>query len=155
MEHSSLSPFLEDVLSHGDIVGEGIPLLGESLRLVANRSAKHVPATGYQELAKEFEVVRKLGIGSYAIVYHVREVLHCSPPSEDDHIYPGGRLELDDPSPAPRSPRSVTEYGREYAIKLLSKADLDEEELVLQLVEVRSAINLSPAQVLQGKKKLL
>jgi hypothetical protein len=29
-----------------------------------------------------------------------------------------------------------TEYGREYAIKLLSKADLDEEELVAQLTEV-------------------
>jgi hypothetical protein len=28
-----------------------------------------------------------------------------------------------------------SEYGREYAIKLLSKADLDEEELV-QLTEV-------------------
>jgi hypothetical protein len=28
------------------------------------------------------------------------------------------------------------EYGREYAIKLLSKADLDEEELAAQLTEV-------------------
>ncbi|KAN0138325.1 kinase-like protein [Lactarius tabidus] len=131
-EHSSISSHAEDILSHGDIVGEGIPLLGEPLRLVANRYAEHVPAADHQEPATEFEVVRKLGTGSYAVVYHVREVLSRSPPSEDDHIYPGGRLELDDVSIS-RSP--LTEYGREYAIKLLSKADLDEEELVAQLTE--------------------
>lgn len=144
-EHSSLSSHIEDVLSHGDIVGEGIPLLGEPLRLVANSSAGHVPAADHQEPATEFQVVRKLGTGSYAVVYLVREVLCRSPPSEDDHFYPGGRLELDDAS-APRSP--PTEYGREYAIKLLSKADLDEEELVAQLTEVRSVPNLSSVRVL-------
>jgi hypothetical protein len=47
-------------------------------------------------------------------------------------VYPGGRLELDDAA----SLHPPTEYGREYAIKLLSKADLDEEELVAQLTEV-------------------
>ncbi|KAH8993472.1 kinase-like protein [Lactarius akahatsu] len=126
-EHSSFSSHIEDVLSHGDIVGEGIPLLGEPLRLVANSSVEHVP--DHQEPATEFQVVRKLGTGSYAVVYLVREVLSRSPPSEDDHFYPGGRLELDDVSVS-RSP--PTEYGREYAIKLLSKADLD---LVSQLTE--------------------
>src|SRR6266702_3888005 len=141
----SPSSHIEDVLSHGDIVGEGIPLLGEPLRLVANSSAGHVPAADHQEPATEFQVVRKLGTGSYAVVYLVREVLCRSPPSEDDHFYPGGRLELDDAS-APRSP--PTEYGREYAIKLLSKADLDEEELVAQLTEVRSVPNLSSVRVL-------
>jgi hypothetical protein len=59
-------------------------------------------------------------------------VLSRSPPSEDDHVYPGGRLELDDSS----SMRAQTEYGREYAIKLLSKADLDEEDPYVQLTEV-------------------
>ena len=139
-EHSSISSHTEDVLSHGDIVGEGIPLQGEPLRLVANRSAEHVPAA-------EFEVVRKLGTGSYAVVYLVREVLCRSPSSEDDHIYPGGRLEFDDVS---RSP--PTEYGQEYAIKLLSKAHLDEEELAAQLTEVCSLGNLSSVQVLTRKK---
>ncbi|KAH9032468.1 kinase-like protein [Lactarius pseudohatsudake] len=129
-EHSSFSSHIEDVLSHGDIVGEGIPLLGEPLRLVANSSVEYVPE--HQEPATEFEVVRKLGTGSYAVVYLVREVLSRSPPSEDDHFYPGGRLELDDVSVS-RSP--PTEYGREYAIKLLSKADLVGEELVSQLTE--------------------
>jgi hypothetical protein len=142
--HSSLSSHIENVLSQGDIVGEGIPLLGEPLRLVSNRFAEHVPAVDHQEPVTEFEVVRKLGTGSYAVVYHVREVLSRSPPSEDDHFYPGGRLEFDDVSLS-RSP--PTEYGREYAIKLLSKADLDEEELAAQLTEVRSAPYLSSVQV--------
>ena len=124
-----------DALSHGDIVGEGIPLQDEPLRLVVNPSAKHVPAADRQEPAKVFEVVRKLGTGIYAVVYLAREVLYHPPPHEDDDIYPGGHLKLDDASPF-RSP--PTEYGREYSIKLLSKADLDEEELVAQLTEVRS-----------------
>ena len=64
--HSSLSSHIEDVLSQGDIVGEGISLLDEPLRLVSNRFAEHVPAADHQEIATEFEVVRKLGAGSYA-----------------------------------------------------------------------------------------
>jgi hypothetical protein len=59
--HSSLSSHIEDVLSQRDIVGEGIPLLGEPLRLVSNRFAEHVPAVDHEEPATEFEVVRKLG----------------------------------------------------------------------------------------------
>lgn len=102
-------------------MGEGISLQGELLRLAPNHSAEQAPVADYQELAPEFQVVRKLGTGSYAVVYLVREVLSRSPPSEDDHVYPGGRLEFDDAA----SMRS-TEYGREYAVKLLSKADIDE-----------------------------
>jgi serine/threonine protein kinase len=122
---STISSHVEDILSPGDIVGEGIPLQDELLCLVPNQSADH------RELASEFRVVSKLGTGSYAVVYLVREVLSRSPPSEDDHVYPGGRLELDDAS----SMRAPTEYGREYAVKLLSKANLDEEELYAQLPE--------------------
>ena len=51
-------------------------------------------------------------------------LFYRSPPSEDDHIYPGALLELDGAS-ATRFP--TTEFSREYAIKLLSKTDLDEE----------------------------
>jgi hypothetical protein len=126
---STISSHVEDILSPGDIVGDGIPLQGELLRLVPN---EQTPLADYRELASEFQVVSKLGTGSYAVVYLVREVLSRSPPSEDDHVYPGGRLELDDTS----SMRGPTEYGREYAIKLLSKADLDEEDLYAQPTEV-------------------
>ncbi|KAI9511209.1 kinase-like protein [Russula earlei] len=122
---SFVSSHAEDILSPGDIVGDGILLQGEPLRLGPNHPPDH------QQLAAEYQVVRKLGTGSYAVVYLVRQILSRSPPSEDDHIYPSGRLELDDAA----STRSPTEYGREYAIKLLSKADLDEEELFAQLTE--------------------
>src|ERR1700761_9083248 len=63
-----------------------------------NQSAEQAPIADHRELASDFQVVSKLGTGSYAIVYLVREVLSRSPPSEDDHVYPGGRLELDDTS---------------------------------------------------------
>src|SRR6267142_1902703 len=129
---STISSQIEDILSPGDLVGEGIPLLGEVLRLVLIQSPEQSPVADYEVPAAEFEVVRQLGIGSYAVVYLVREVLSRSPPSEDDHVYPGGRLELDDAA----SLHPPTMYGRQYAIKLLSKADLDKEELVAQLTEV-------------------
>jgi hypothetical protein len=129
---STVSSHVEDILSPGDIVGEGIPLLGEPLRVVLSQSAEQAPVADYQEPAREFQVVDKVGTGSYAIVYLVREVLSRSPPSEDDHTYPGGRLELDDSARIP----SRTVYGREYAIKLLSKADLEEEGQLVQLTEV-------------------
>ena len=122
--HYSLSSHIEDVLSPGDVVGEGFPLLGELLRLVSNRFSEHFPAADHQD----------------------REVLSRSPPSEDGHFYPGGRLEFDDVSVS-RSP--LTEHGHEYAIKLLFKADLDEEEVVAQLTEVRFAPYLSLLQVLR------
>ncbi|KAI0301079.1 kinase-like domain-containing protein [Multifurca ochricompacta] len=119
-EQLSISSHIEGILFPGDVVGEGIPLQGELLRLVPNQSAEQVTIADYREPAKEFEVVRKLGTGSYAVVYLVRR-----------SYYPGGRLELDEAS----SHRPPTLYGREYAVKLLSKADLDEEELVAQLTE--------------------
>jgi hypothetical protein len=58
----ALSFHIENVLSQGDIVGEGIPLLGEPLHLVSNRFSEHVPAANYQEPTTEFEMVRKLAI---------------------------------------------------------------------------------------------
>lgn len=128
---STISSHVEDILSPGDIVGEGIPLQGELLRLAPNRSAEQIPLADDREPASEFQVVSKLGTGSYAVVYLIREVLSRSPPSEDDHVYPGGRLELDDTS----SMRAPTENSREFAIKLLSKADLDEEDPYAQLTE--------------------
>lgn len=86
-----------------------------------------------EEPATEFEVVRQLGTGSYAVVYLVREVLSRPPPSEDGHMPMMGPMELDDKFVR----RPETAYGREYAIKCLSKANLDEEALAAQMSEVR------------------
>jgi len=120
---TSFSVWSSDVLFPRDIVRQGIPLQAEPLRLVPNQSADQAPIANYQESAREFEVVRKIGTGSCAIVYLVREILFHFLCSEDDHVYPAGH-------------HPARGYGREYAIKLLSKSDLNEEELTAQLTEV-------------------
>ena len=119
-----------DVLSQGDLVGEGLSLQGEIITRVPISSSE--PRVDYDEPAKEFEVVRKLGTGSYAVVYLVREVLSRPQPSDDGHVAAFGRMDLDDGSFGNQS----TEYGREYAIKVLSKANLDEDALSAQMFEV-------------------
>ncbi|KAF8893851.1 kinase-like domain-containing protein [Infundibulicybe gibba] len=77
--------------------------LGEPIRLVSAADS---------HLAVEFEVVRRLGTGSYAVVYLVQEL--------------DGQL----------LSRPDTVYGSKYAIKCLSKANLDDEALAAQMSEV-------------------
>jgi serine/threonine protein kinase len=126
---SSFSSVLEDVLQPGDVVGEGVELNGETIRLVSPLSPDAQHDT---EPAREFEVVRRLGAGSYAVVYQVLEVLERAPPSEDGHSSMMGHMDLD--GKHSRSPS--TKYGREYAIKCLSKANLNDEALTAQMDEV-------------------
>ena len=99
---------------------------GESIRLAAMPDAIES-----QWATQEFEVVRRLGTGSYAVVYLVREVLSRPVHSQDGHISLDG-MELDDKV----SSLSSIEYGREFAIKCLSKANLDEDALAAQKAEV-------------------
>ncbi|CDO69298.1 hypothetical protein BN946_scf184976.g17 [Trametes cinnabarina] len=127
---SSVSSDSVDVLAQGDLVGEGLSLQGEVITRVPISSSE--PRVDHDEPAKEFEVVRKLGSGSYAVVYLVREVLSRPQPSDDGHAIAIGRMDMDDGSPGHHQ---STEYGREYAIKVLSKANLDEEALMAQLFE--------------------
>ncbi|RDB24910.1 U3 small nucleolar RNA-associated protein 6 [Hypsizygus marmoreus] len=127
---SIASSTVEDVLVPGDFVGEGGTLQGETIRLVS--LGAHSESPDYQEPAKEFQVKRRLGHGSYAVVYLVQEVLYRPQPSEDGHMSTIGMMEFDN-KPAPPS---ETVYGREYAIKCLSKANLDEEDLAAQMSEV-------------------
>jgi serine/threonine protein kinase len=124
---SSIVSTIDDVLIPGDAVKEGGLLQGEPLRLVTIGS-KSLPED--EEPAREFEVVRRLGAGSYAVVYLVLEVLYRPPPSDDGHITVGQMDSVD------KHRRPSTVYGREYAIKCLSKANLDEEALAAQMSEV-------------------
>ncbi|KAG1715609.1 hypothetical protein ID866_1533 [Astraeus odoratus] len=124
--HSSFgSSLIEDVLSPGDIIGEGILFQGHIVRPASASIDLEDISAG---LATEFEVVRKLGTGSYAVVYLVREIISRTTPSEDGHC---GILDLGD-SPN----KSYVTYGRDFALKCLSKANLDEEALTAQLSEV-------------------
>ena len=122
-QSSILSQPLHDVLAPGDTVGEGSLLQGEPIQLVSS---------SHTELAREFEVIKQLGTGSYAIVYLVQEVLSRPVHSEDGHMSTIGLMELD----TTIKPVQHTVYGREYAIKCLSKADLDQDALAVQMSEV-------------------
>ena len=127
----TISSHVKDILSRRHCWRENSP----SGRITSPRPQPVCRAGTLRRLPRtcfRFQVVSKLGAGSYTAIYPIREVLSRSPPSEDDHVYPGGRLELDDTS----SMRAPTEYGREYATKLLSKADLGKEDLYVQLTEV-------------------
>lgn len=128
-----LQDAIPDVLEPGDIVGPRTCILGEPISVVVDdapvQQAEDVPAA-------EFEVVRRLGAGSYAVVYLVREVLSRALPSDSGHSILGS-MDLD---LAPQE----TVYGKEYAIKCLSKADLDEEALDAQMTEVTIHQSLRP-----------
>lgn len=129
--HSSVSSSaIEDVLFPGDFVGQDGFLQGEKIRLVLNHSGSGL--SDYQEPAQEFQVKRRLGHGSYAVVYLVQEVLYRPQPSEDGHTSIVGMLELDNVK------ATDAVFGREYAIKCLSKANLDGEDLAAQMSEVWS-----------------
>ena len=127
---SVASQAIEDVLAPGDVVGDGFFLQGEQIRTVAAAQQPHAPA-------QEFEVIKQLGTGSYAVVYLVHEVLARPPRSEDGHMSTIGSMEFDQPRPG-------VVYGRKYAIKCLSKADLDEDALAVQMSEVRARQLLPP-----------
>ncbi|KAF9237500.1 kinase-like protein [Melanogaster broomeanus] len=131
---SSSSSVTEDVLAPGDLIGEDILLQGQLIRPASGPFTHENSEFG---LAKEFEVIRRLGTGSYAVVYLVREVLSRTVPSEDGHC---GILDFGE---APRSKSYVT-YGRDFALKCLSKANLDEDALVAQMTEVTIHQSLRP-----------
>ena len=121
---------IEDVLAPGDTVGEGCSLQGEPIRLLSissHRVTNHTPQPS--DPAPQLEVIGRLGSGSYAVVYLVKEVLARPSPSDDAYISIGP-FDLDAHPPQ-------TVYGRKYAIKCLSKANLDDEALNAQLTEVR------------------
>lgn len=179
----------EDVLAPGDRVGAGLQLRGETIQGVnlaihgeqwkqdldnlfglVNHDEDDLDGMGAhtKEPADELEVVRRLGAGSYAVVYLVREVLSQPLPgilddldkescySSDDKMAMGdfdfdfyeqgawdAGLQLDtlgsdgDKKSRSSSKEKSVYYGREYAVKVLSKAGMDEEALEAQLVEVR------------------
>ncbi|TDL26212.1 hypothetical protein BD410DRAFT_836860 [Rickenella mellea] len=119
--------FHEDVLSRGDLVGEHLCLQNEPISRVP-APPRNVPLA--QEPMQEFEVVRRLGTGSYAVVYLVREVVARREFSDDGCI--GGRMDV---MSADSDHGESREYGRNYAVKVLSKANLDQEALDAQMAE--------------------
>lgn len=139
VDHRDFSTIAEEILSEGDIVGQGDNLHGETIELVhipteAARPEQHPPAV-------HLRVIRKLGAGSYAVVYLVKEILGRSPkpraqPNPDAEELSDSETEED---------MWVYEYGRDFAVKCLSKASLSPEELDIQMFEVSDGFVLLQA----------
>lgn len=124
----------EATLSEGDLIGEGLLLHGQPIRLVDMPSSPRDPSLAP---AAELQVIRKLGTGSYAVVFLVREVIRSIPSMASQDDLPVGQFEMAGHAPATTTP--FVRYGREFAVKCLSKASLTQEALEVQLLEVRAS----------------
>jgi hypothetical protein len=116
-----------NVLSQGDVIGEGVFLQGEPIRVISTH-----PTIDSEAPAKEFEVVGSLGTGSYAVIYRVQEVLFRPVLSTDGDSSLAGTV-LDDKLTS----QPAIEYGRDFAIKCVPKGNLDREALATQMAEVK------------------
>lgn len=110
------------VLSPGDIVGEGLELNGERIRRVADD--EDVPKRD-RSPSNSFEVIRRLGGGCFTSTYLVREIRYRD-------VYPCDHNVSDIVVPKGES----SEYGDQYALKVLSKEDMDEDGLNVHEQEV-------------------
>ena len=129
---STHSAPVQDILLPGDIIGQGLNFQGERVRLLPISASHHTGDDDLNAPSIKFEVVKALGTGSYAVVYQVRQILSGYPPTTED-LSPISAVDFDGIScPAPVG------YGREYALKCLSKADLDKDALSAQMFEVRA-----------------
>ena len=106
---STDSRLLEEVLHDGDEIGPGLCILGQPIQIVHARSSHVAP----------MRVIRKLGTGSYAVVYLVQEII----PYSD-----GSFLDIHEDSP-PATPAPV---GRYFAVKCLAKQPQDQEAQLLE-----------------------
>ncbi|KAG8908034.1 hypothetical protein FRB99_000852 [Tulasnella sp. 403] len=124
-EHPDVSTIHEEVLSEGDIIGQGDLLHGEPIQLVRipTSAARDEP-----QPADHLQVVCKLGAGSYAVVYLVREIISRTLVDRPATAEPDDLSDSD-------SLRYRYDYGREFAVKVLSKANLTKEQLEIQLFE--------------------
>ena len=123
---------VQDILFPGDVIGQGLNFQGERVRLLPISASHHNGDDDLNATSIKFEVVKALGTGSYAVVYQVRQILSSYPPQTED-LSPISAVNFDD---FPSCPAPVR-YGREYALKCLSKADLDKDALSTQMFEVR------------------
>jgi len=128
---STHSSPVQDILLPGDIIGQGLNFQDERVRLLPISASHHNGDDDLNAPSIKFEVVKALGTGSYAVVYQVRQILSRYQPATED-LSPISAVDFDD---IPSSSTPVR-YGREYALKCLSKADLDKDALSAQMFEV-------------------
>ncbi|KAG8729945.1 hypothetical protein FRC11_007695 [Ceratobasidium sp. 423] len=136
VRNSSYSNALpEETLGEGDVVGHGAIVNGEVVTAVDHQPVLGGPQNGAHA---RYEIVRKLGSGSYATVFLAREILaEPVPPTDSDLPFEwnGSDDAHADPDMTIR-PDAGRSYGRSFAIKCLSRASLTTpESLAVQMLE--------------------
>ena len=112
---------MTDLFVPGDQVGQCLTLNGSPIDFIcAGSSANRVP-----QPAKTFEVVKRLGVGSYATVYLVRENVK---PAANRHVA----------EPVRR---------RHYALKCLAKDEIDGVAVDAQMAEVQLTETYAPSHI--------
>ncbi|CAE6465374.1 unnamed protein product [Rhizoctonia solani] len=126
----------EETLGEGDVVGHGAVLNGEVVTAV-DHGREPVLGGPQNGAHARYEIVRKLGSGSYATVFLAREILaEPFPPTDSDLPFEwnGSDDAHADPDMTLRPPGRT--YGRSFAIKCLSRASLTSpESLAVQMLE--------------------
>lgn len=133
---------VEDVLAPGDIIGQGSFLKGDLVSLLPTDRDQ----LNHDHEDEQFEVLKELGKGSYAVVYLVHQVFFTHGASAPSSAFSRGRSNTAESSENGHIlghmdnegflalPKKT--LGRKFAIKCLSKANLDKEELDIQMAEV-------------------
>lgn len=130
--HHDFPTINEDTLAEEDvIIGEG----GEGSlhrELIEPVNIPKSAARAEQAPAVHLQVVRKLGTGSYAVVYLVKEFSRGRSLSGHHEwaSLKSSRISI------PMPPSIDIQYGRDFAVKCLPRASLSPEELEIQIFDV-------------------
>lgn len=121
-------------LQEGDRIGIGLTHEGFLVVDALDNNQDSSQDDAISDDGIQFEIVRQLGYGSYAIVYLVKEVLYEPDHEDDDHLIQHD--EDDDGSQVSiGARRGKTVYGREFALKCLSKKNLTDDQIAVQKFE--------------------
>lgn len=118
----------------GDVIGEGLYFHNERVHPLPVSAKNHDNDDDLNAPSTKFEIVMDLGAGSYAVVYQVRKILSGHPPLKRSALLTS-RVNLDEIRSSPTPVR----YGRDYALKCISKINLDKDALRAQMLEVCGA----------------
>ncbi|TIB36616.1 hypothetical protein E3P86_02438 [Wallemia ichthyophaga] len=114
-----------DIFKLGDVFGEGYDFQGQPVRSVELGTQTQQRLT---DRPKKMEVVKKLGTGSYAAVYAMKEILQSDHDSDEDDFELSG---------VPNKNVNKGGQPRMFALKALSKKNLDDSQLEIQMYEAR------------------
>ncbi|KAK0550829.1 hypothetical protein OC846_002365 [Tilletia horrida] len=153
---------LVEIFQYGDRLGPGLMHDGHPIKIA--HTSEGFRAQDHDDSGSQLEVLRKLGEGSYAVVYLVREIISLPPSAQskeqqqhslseshndqqaDDLDQYSRTLRASESHPNPDSPwaspyppirtsTSAKPTGRKFALKCLCKRHLDDNHLEIQRLE--------------------